>query len=738
MKSASKNKVLIFLIIYIVSIHHVLSQKEQTCVEGEGQTCEMKEKPNNNFKDLIFSDYFLKQPRITKENINTSNYNSTQYFDLSINENILKYISQNGVIPYPHQRFREKQQGNFLHFMHLAYEKNLPVYFTIDQIIYPYIEITKQINFDIIEYVFYPVYQAFINKIIDYGIKTNYSKGVVLYFSLSQKFLEDEDIYKKISKKNRNISNMDSAELTNSKLCDLIFNEIFERDDTDENDYIYNFTLLGHKRTLNKFNFLKIKKLPKRKNEGNMGNIISQRISNSLRFFQEFTFDGSKELFNIYLIGKIIVESGQENKYKKVKQFIKYFYNEEEDKMNPVEIYHFINDNYKNVTNDEKSMNKLYNEIKEKLKKEKIYKFLKYVNFLDEEQKRIYYEEKEKEVNLFSYSLSIEDWVNNKMINIEKGRLYPSIVEYIDIVYDGKIARNTLLSRFNAKEVSDRIYLYRDGINMTEDLDHAKEFVEQSLNEEKDNWINSYENSFNYLLYIIGHSANENDRNELIKSFNTILGSYIHFKKEILLIQQYTNITYAKEGFIPEIHFENNTLFYSEIKLVTQKYREQILDIINELEDNNLKKRMKGIANSKLKVLFEAYDKILKILNNADEKDRQNIINDAFYYDRKSRQYQGWYVELYKNDYGKTVYDLDIYATNFYISTPIRQINFGGVVVYETMTYPEYGLTAINDVDKNKKKMYLFSTYNGNEYPRHYSEKIDFKGLQESIISRKY
>ena len=738
MKSASKNKVLIFLIIYIVSIHHVLSQKEQTCVEGEGQTCEMKEKPNNNFKDLIFSDYFLKQPRITKENINTSNYNSTQYFDLSINENILKYISQNGVIPYPHQRFREKQQGNFLHFMHLAYEKNLPVYFTIDQIIYPYIEITKQINFDIIEYVFYPVYQAFINKIIDYGIKTNYSKGVVLYFSLSQKFLEDEDIYKKISKKNRNISNMDSAELTNSKLCDLIFNEIFERDDTDENDYIYNFTLLGHKRTLNKFNFLKIKKLPKRKNEGNMGNIISQRISNSLRFFQEFTFDGSKELFNIYLIGKIIVESGQENKYKKVKQFIKYFYNEEEDKMNPVEIYHFINDNYKNVTNDEKSMNKLYNEIKEKLKKEKIYKFLKYVNFLDEEQKRIYYEEKEKEVNLFSYSLSIEDWVNNKMINMEKGRLYPSIVEYIDIVYDGKIARNTLLSRFNAKEVSDRIYLYRDGINMTEDLDHAKEFVEQSLNEEKDNWINSYENSFNYLLYIIGHSANENDRNELIKSFNTILGSYIHFKKEILLIQQYTNITYAKEGFIPEIHFENNTRFYIEIKLVTQKYREQIFDIINELEDNNLKKRMKGIANSKLKVLFEAYDNILKILNNADEKDRQNIINDAFYYDRKSRQYQGWYVELYKNDYGKTVYDLDIYATNFYISTPIRQINFGGVVVYETMTYPEYGLTAINDVDKNKKKIYLFSTYNGNEYPRHYSEKIDFKGLQESIISRKY
>jgi len=738
MKSISKNKIFIFLIFNIISINQILSQKEKTCVEGQEQTCEMKEKSNNNFKDLIFSDYFLKQPKITKENINTSNYNSSEYFDLSVNENILKYISENGVIPYPHQRYREKQQGNFLHFMHLAYQKNLPVYFTIDQILYPYIEITKQLNFGIIEFVFYPIYKKFISNIINYGIETNYSKGVVLYFSLSQQFLEEEDIYKKISKKNKNISDMDSAELTNSKLCDLIINEIFERDDTDENDYIYNFTLLGHKRALNKLNFVKITKVPKRKNHGNMGNILSQRISNSFRFFQEFIFDSSKELFNIYLIGKIIVESGQENKYKKIKQFIKYFYNEEEDKMNPVEIYHFINDNYKNVINDELRMNKLYSQIKDKLKKKESYKFLKYINFIDEEQKRIYYEEKEKEVNLFSYSLSIEDWVNNKMVNIEKGRLYPSIVEYIDIVYDGKIARNTLLSRFNAKEVSDRIYLYRDGIDMTEDLNHAKEFVEQSLIEEKDKWINSYENSFNYLLYIIGHSANDNDRNELIKSFNTILGSYIHFKKEILLIQQYANITYAKDGFIPDIHFENNTKFYNEIKLVTQKYQEQHFNIIDELEDNDLKKRMKGIVISKLKVLFEAYDYILKILKNTDEKIRQNIIKDAFYYDRKSHQYQGWYVELYKNDYGKTVYDLDIYTSNFYISNPIKQIEFGGVVVYETMTYPEYGLTAINDVDKNKKKMYLFSTYNGNEYPRHYNEKIGFKGLQEAIISRKY
>ena len=161
---------LIFNFLFIIKI--VLCEGEKTCIEGPDQTCEYSQKnqkTNNkkindkkdNFDDLKYSDYFLKQPVITKENINTSNYNSSKFLDLSINTNILNYIRDHGVIPYPHKRFKEKQQGNFLHFMHLAYEKKLPVYFTIDQIIYPYIEITKQLIFDLNEFVFFPIYKSF-------------------------------------------------------------------------------------------------------------------------------------------------------------------------------------------------------------------------------------------------------------------------------------------------------------------------------------------------------------------------------------------------------------------------------------------------------------------------------------------------------------------------------------------------------------------------------------------------
>ena len=109
-----------------------------------------------------------------------------------------------------------------------------------------------------------------------------------------------------------------------------------------------------------------------------------------------------------------------------------------------------------------------------------------------------------------------------------------------------------------------------------------------------------------------------------------------------------------------------------------------------------------------------------------------------FYYDKRSGGYQGWYVDLYKNNNNNVMYNLDIYAYNYFIANPIKQIEFGGVIVYEAMHYPEIGLIVIEDEKTKEKKIYLFSSYTGNEYPHSYIGKVDFKGLQESIVSRKY
>ena len=725
-------KIFYFLII-ILSACIISCEEQKACTEGcdqiEDNTRKETEHDPNNFDDLINSEYFLKQPIITKENINTSNYNSSQYFDLSVNKNILNYIRYIEAIPYPHPRFKDKQQGNFLHFMHLAYEKNLPLYFGLDQIIYPYIEITKQLNFDIVEFAFHPVYLTFFNKLINYGIKNNYNNDIILYFIIGSKFMyENKEIENNIEINQNNFELLKN----NFKICEKFQNDIFSNNENDTN-YMAEIDILGKKRSFNKLNFIKI-------NTGfKKGNIISQQITNSLRFFQELIFDASDELYNVYLIGKLIVESGQVKIYKKIKEFIRYIFNEEQDNFNPVELYNYINENFPSLNKTKKEINSLYDKIKQKIRKKKYFDFLNYIDFVDEQQKEAYFEENNKLINLFSYSTSIEDWVNNKMVNYQKGRVFPSILELMDIAFDGRMGRNTLFDRFD-KKVNNTFFLYRDGIDMKKELVKAKILIEKSYKEEKDKWLNSYEYSFFYLLHIIGNAPKNNDRNGLIKSFNTIIGSYVHFKKDILLIEQYSNVTQSENGNIPDVYFENNTLFYTEIKEITKKYKEHIIDFAEVLENEKLKNKVNEVVNFKVNELLKAYDNILTILTNNDKNKKDDIIDKMFYYNRRQQTYAGWYVDLYKNNNFEIVFNLDIYAYNYFIAYPIQEMKFEGAIVYEAMNYPEIGIMAIkeNEQEYSKKKLYLFSTYMGTEYPRNFVTKVNFKGLQESIYSRRY
>ena len=727
-----------YLIINILCAYLIFCQKQQACNESDGQTCESTQEhhkytktdfENDTFDDLINSEFFLKQPIITKENINNSIYNTTKYFDFSLNKKILSFIRFNEAVPYPNKRFKDKQQGNFLHFMHLAYEKNLPVYFSLDQMIYPYIEITKQLNYDIVEFAFFPIYKTFLNNLINFGMKHNYDNEIILYFIIGSKFLyENKEIEKNVEINQQNFEIVKN----NFKYCNAFLDKLLLKEENDTN-YSVELELLGKKRIFNKFNFLKINKKFKE------GNIISQKITNSLRYFQELVFDASTELYTIYSIGKLIEESGQNKIYFAIKKFIKYLFNEDEDNMNPVEIYKFINENFTSLNKDDKEINSLYDKIKEKIIKPKFLNFLNYTYFVDEKQEKEYLEEKNKQINLFSYSTSIEDWVNNKMINFKKGRIFPSILEFLEIVFDAKMGRRLLFKRFDKKEIKDKMFSFRDGIDMRQELVNAKNLIEKSYKEERDKWLNSYDYSFYYLLYIVGNSVKGHEREKLIKSFNTIIGSYVHFKKDILIIKQYSNITYCEDGNIPDIYFENNTKFYNELKEITKIYKEQLVNLTEYLDRQELKERVIQVINLKLNYLFNAYDNIIKILTSNSTDEINTIKNKMLYYNRKMQMYSGWYVDLYKNNRLEIEFNLDLYVYNYFIANPISQIDFDGAIIYEAMHYPEIGLLTVKDTGKNlKKRLYLFSSYTGMEYPHRYEKKIDFKGLQKSILARQY
>ena len=53
------------------------------------------------------------------------------------------------------------------------------------------------------------------------------------------------------------------------------------------------------------------------------------------------------------------------------------------------------------------------------------------------------------------------------------------------------------------------------------------------------------------------------------------------------------------------------------------------------------------------------------------------------------------------------------------------------------MNYPEFGLITVGKGISAPKKMFIFSSYIGNEYPILWSENVDFKGLKEIIMTRR-
>lgn len=715
----------IFNILFILLLIIFTNEEEQ-----KPETCEDKEAKEKTEYKLICDSFLNQDPSLRGG------------FNFEINEKVIDFIKKNDILPFPKSIFRGEMQGNFLHFMHLVYSKKLPLYFTVDQIIYPYIEITKDIIQIIIEKGIYTIFHNFLKQILDYGYKNNYDKKLLTYFSIGFKFLDND------------------TKIENDEVISDIIENILDISNsyTNPNDY-YNITLLGYERNINKINFVKIDPLFN-KNEKTMG------LFHCITFFQNFIFNIRNELFTIYSIGEIIDKSGQSKKYKELKIFFKYLFNEEENMMNPLEIYEYINNNFENKTKTEKDINfNLYYKIKDIILKNSTLSFMSKYEFYDEREETEFNNQKKIKMSLFSYPYTFEEWINYKLVNINKKRMFPSFYEFISIIHNGKKMNELIMDRYNYKgknnstsENKKRMIKFRDGINMEKEFNETKDIIDKSLINEYKNWENSYENSFNYLLNIIGHSKDEfydinNINNEEIKLkkkgfegkiFNTLIGSYLHFKKDILLFEQFTVFENAVEGSLVDVYIEDNTKFYEELNKTTLIFKDYCINIIKNINNMHQRNKLTSYVEKKLNNLFIAYENIKKILyyqdQQIDDEKKQNLIKNMFYYNKDIKSYDGWYVDLYKqkdeNNENK-MYNLKIYAYNYCISKPLSQIDFKGAIIYGAMNYPEYSLIAIEDKFNRTKKLYIMSYYSGNEYPHGWSEEIDFNSLKSLIIRRK-
>ena len=164
------------------------------------------------------------------------------------------------------------------------------------------------------------------------------------------------------------------------------------------------------------------------------------------------------------------------------------------------------------------------------------------------------------------------------------------------------------------------------------------------------------------------------------------------------------------------------------------------MNIIKNIINFETKNNLSSFVEDKLKRLFIAYENINDIIKyqteNISNEKKQKIIEKMFYYNKDKKQYDGWYVNLYRKNETYINYNLKIYAHNYCISKPIPQLNFKGSIIYGAMNYPEYGLITIEDKFNKIKKLFIMSYYSGNEYPHGWSDEIDFDSLKNLIIRR--
>ena len=682
-------------------------EKEKTCEE------------NDDYK-IIYGDCFLKEE-------------SDKNFEFKLNEKIIEYIKTNRMITYPRNQFLGSFQGNFLHFISVVYNKQLPLYFTFDQILYPYIEITENIIQKIIEKGIYNIFYDFLKNILNYLNDNNktYDEDLFIYFGIGFKLLEPNFKNEKDEQINKIIENI------------LSINNITN----NTNNNYYNFILFEYERNINKINFIKINPL--------FGTSInSKRLFHCITFFQNFIFNIRNELFIIYQIGEIIFKSGQKEAFKELKIYFKYIFNEEENMLNPLEIYDYINNNYQNEnkTKDEINFN-LYYKIKDDIMKNRTFNFMSQFKFNNEKEEVEFNYQIRSKISLFSYSYDIKDWINYKLLDINKKRLFSSFFEYITLVHHGNKMKKLIMNRYNYMEENTtmknkgKMIKFRDGVNMEMEFNEINSILNKSMINEKDNWENSYENSFNYLLNIIGRSIDKSeDKNNLwleSKIFNTLIGSYLHFKKDILLFEQTTLVSDGENGSLIDVYFEDDLDFYKEIKNITLLFQKYSLNIINQIKSPEIKEELGNYIHNQLNKLFVSFENIIKAIKyqkelNNNNEERSEIIKKLFYYNKEKKSYEGWYVDLYKiNNDTEINYNLKIYAYNYHISKPIPELNFTGAMVYGAMNLPEFGVIGVKDKINKTIKLYILSFYSGNEYPHGLTDKIDFKSLKRLIIRGK-
>lgn len=726
------------LIFYLSSI---VRSEENTC-NSETETCNTKieEKPSIKYRDL-FAKVGDEGEKL--KNSFPPGANFTDYYDFTIDDGELNSLISPRSSLYPSPKFKNTNQGNFLHFFKVAYEKRLPAVFTTDAYTEGLIKSYQRMVKIFFEEVFIHYLKKFSDNMLHY-IKSN------------------KDSNDRLTRIRFDIDSVQSFYSILSYLAGKGV-ETFEVDKDIESEY------LKWKSAVDNFQpNAEVFFLGKRK-KVNYSKLVpkgfwrqSQRLSNVYQFVQFLIAHGfhiDDELKSIWVMGKLIVDADLVPIFQTISMTVKYFIGQDNLLPNVVEIGKCGNSTLSDYVLDTASVKYLKENCftKQKISLAFLDQMIMW-NKVDYDRISV---EREKTTHLLHSPYSVISWVINKFTDLREDhdRRITSYYEINQVLTQNNVYNYTINNRMKGVKTSinEIVIELRDKVDYKPTLEAVHKILNNSYVMEEEQWRTNTQNHFIFLIEK-ANRANKNIKSENIeknnydslyyskefrkKSFNLGAATASSFNFENKVFTKYINNKYVN-GEIPEIYVEPALEYYEEILELVKKL-EWYFHIIIETVETSFKINFRYVR-TRLSTSLEDIKYSADLLRTAIVSQKnmnmtqelRDTLRTLIYSEEISETWDGWFARLYDIDNQISIFNFESYNLLLNIIPPDEKKGFPGLYHYIFNKYNNIGISLVKDAQENVDKLMLWPGSNFGEQYFMLSEKNQNEIIKNIIEERK-
>ena len=658
-----------------------------------------------------------------------SNY--TDYYDFSLDDEEVESLVEHKISFYPTAKFLNTNQGNYLHFLKVAYEKKLPVYFTTDIFIEG---LTKSVN---------RMKKLFFEEVLIHYIK-KFADSLTSFIANNK----DKPKYKSIR------FTLDSVQTYYSILSYLISNKIEAFSPRKDIEAEFNrWKKIVESYSLNEIFFMgKKKKVDYSYLTASGYWKTTQRLNNiwqATAFLTVHKFHVEEDIKGIWIMGKLVDDAELGDHFNKMSDMLTYFKGQNSILLNVVQISRL---GAKKGFEDYVLSTEQFSQLSEIAKTERQKLSLKVLDQMilwSKDQVEAMKQKRELHTHFLNEDYTVIEWVINKVTDYREKSLrnIVSFMEVNQIITENRYRYPTIKSRMRGvkRTVYDRVMKLRDHMNFTEYLEAAENVISKSIVIEQEGWRENLNNHF-YLLY---NTANKNytSRDKLYqspvfkeKNYNLAPSNLVSLSQDIKVMSRYMGYT-TVEGGIPEIWFESNMGFYDEVNVFLSRFEYLLGDFINHTEES-MRVNFKYVRN-RLSKSFEDLKYANNLIRRAIELQESNRLNEEvktelreiLFVEDISETWDGWLARLYDTDSQMTLFNFECYSMFINHSVENEKEGFNGANHFIYNKFNEIGVVIVKDKQENSDKLMLFSTSNwGESYNR--VDDTQFNNIKEMVTQR--